>query len=285
MGISTELVKKLRESTGLPMMECKNALQEAEGDVENAKEILRKKGKKIAEGKAARKANEGRVGGYMDPSGKGGILLALKCETEPVAKCRDFLNLHKEILEAMVPLDSTPQSKEELLNLNLPSGKPVQERLEEVVGKIRENVQVGDFAILRGDAVFQYVHFDNRHASMVQLGGADPSGGDIQELGKNLCMHVVFAKPKYLSREDVPEEALEKEMEILLAATENDPKLSKKPLEIRKKIVEGKLNRFYSDNCLLQQPFVKDEKVNVQKHVSEAGKGATLENYSYVGLV
>ena len=284
MAIDAKLVKELRELTGLPMMDCKKALAEADGDVETARENLRKRGQKVAESKAHRQTNEGRVGGFVNPGGTFGVLLSLRCETEPVAKCEDFVGFHDAIVEALKSAGTPPSSERELLALPLAGGKTVADALAELVGKIRENIQVGEFSVLRGDAVYQYIHFDNRHGAMVVLGGADPADGALADVGKNLCMHVVFAKPGYLNRDEVPAETVEKEREILLAAAEGDPKHSKKPPEIRKKIVEGQLQRFFSERCLQEQPFVRDDKITVEKYVKQNAKGASLQAFAYVGL-
>ena len=112
----------------------------------------------------------------------------------------------------------------------------------------------------------------------------DPLDDGVKELGKDLCMHVVFAKPVYLGRDDVPSDAIDKEREILLATMENDPKQAKKPEEIKKKIVEGKLGRFYSEQCLLEQPFIKEDKLTVGKYLAQQQKNAKIDNYSYIGL-
>jgi elongation factor Ts len=284
MAIDAKLVKDLRELTGLPMMTCKKALEEAHGDVEQARDILRKHGEKVMESRAGRQTKEGRVAGYVDPQGKFGILVSLRCESEPVAKCEDFMTFLNRIVEAMKKAKTPPMTTEDLLSLPLPPGKSVREGFTELVGKIRENIQIGDFKVLRGEAVFQYVHFDNRHGSMVVLKGANPADPALPEVGKNLCMHVVFARPRCLRREEVPSAEVEKEREILLAALESDPKQSKKPPEIRKKIVEGQLGRFYQERCLPEQPFVRDDKISVEQYLKQQAKGTAIETFCYVGL-
>ncbi len=284
MGIDAKRVKELRELTGLPMMVCKKALEESDGDVAAAQESLRKAGEKVMEAKAGRQTKDGRVGGFLDPTGAYGVLVSVRCESEPVAKCEDFVNFHDSILEAVKAAQTPPASAEELLDFSLPNGKTVRAELADLVGKIRENIQIGDVAVLRGETIFQYIHFDNRHGSMVALKGAAADTPDLDEVGKNLCMHVVFAKPQYLAREEIPAETVEKEREIMLATAQNDPKLAAKPPEIQKKIVEGKLRQFYQEVCLPEQPYVRDDKITVAKYVKQAAKGASVEAFSYVGL-
>jgi elongation factor Ts len=284
MAIDAKLVKELRELTGLPMMDCKKALQESGGDVQAAEEALRKQGAKVMEAKAGRTTKEGRVGGFTGAEGRLGVLFAVRCETEPVARCEDFVTFFDGTLEALKTASPPPETADGLVALPHPSGKSVGDALADMVGKIRENIQLGDFTVLRGDAVFQYIHFDNRHGATVVLAGADPADPAIQEVGKNLCMHVVFAKPRFMKREEVPAAESDKEREILLAAAENDPKLAGKPPQIKEKIVEGKMKAFYAQVCLPEQPFVRDEKLTVEKYLKQEGKGATLAAFSYVGL-
>lgn len=284
MSIDARLVKELRELTGLPMMVCKKALEETGGDVESAREILRKQGQKVAESKAGRQTREGRIDGFVNAAGTCGVVLNMKCESEPVAKCADLVGFQQAVLDALKATDPLPSSTGEVLAMALPGGHTVKGTLETLVGKIRENIQVGGYAVLRGDAVFQYIHFDNRHGSMVALARAEAGNAATVEAGKNLCMHVVFAKPGYLTREEVPAQDVDKEREILTAAAANDPKLAAKPAEIRAKIVEGQLNSFFATRCLLEQPYVRDEKLTVQKYVAQEVKGAALSGFVYMGL-
>ncbi len=284
MAIDAKLVKELRQESGLPMMDCKKALQETNGDVEAAKEVLRKKGKKIMAKKAERTTNEGKIGGFVAASGKSGVLFALCCETEPVASCEDFTTFYNELLDTLQKSDPLPASLDEVRALSMADGKSVQEHLEQLIGKIRENIQLRDYVKLEGDAVFQYIHFNYRHGSLIQIAGVDPSDATLQELGKDMCMHVVFAKPAYLSKDDVPADIVGKEREILAATLENDPKMAKKPDQIKSKIVEGQIGRFFSEQCLLEQPFIKDDKSSVSKYLNKQAKGAELQKFSYMGL-
>lgn len=284
MAVSAKVVMALRQASGLPMMDCKKALEEANGDLEAAKEILRKQGQKVMAKKSDRQVKELRVDGFVSPDGKTGVLLAMYCETEPVARCEDLVGFQEDILDVLQKAPTLPDSKEALMAVALASGQTVTEKLEEIVGKIRENILVGDYAVITGDSVAQYIHFDNRHGAMTALTGADSSDASVLELGKNLCMHVVFSKPRFLNRDNVPAEEAEKEKGYLLAAMENDPKHANKPDSIKEKIVTGQMGRFFSENCFLEQPFIKDDKVKVGDQVTKTCKGAELSNYVYMGL-
>ena len=284
MAIDARIVKELRELTGLPMMTCKKALEDCDGNVEAAREILRKQGQKVAEKTAGRETKEGRVAGFVAPSGKYGVIVSLRCETEPVSRCEDFVGFHEALLAALKTTKNLPRTSEELLALKLASGRTANETLLEIVGKIRENIQVGQIAVLEGDAVFQYIHFDMHHGAMVSLKGGDPANEALKEVGKNLCMHVVFAKPHHMRREDVPAQVVAKEREILLAAAQTDPKFAQKPAEIQQKIVEGKLGQFYAEKCLLEQPYIRDDKIKIQAYVAKEAKGVQLAAYAYVGV-
>ncbi|HNS00056.1 MAG TPA: translation elongation factor Ts [Planctomycetota bacterium] len=284
MAVDAKVVKELRELTGLPMMVCKKALQDSGGDVEAAREILRKQGQKVAEAKVDRATKEGRIAGFVSPAGTRGIMVPLFCETEPVARCEDFVALHEAIIARLKGMAAPPRTNDELLATPLGSGKTVRDALFEVVAKIRENIQIGPLAVVEGDAVFQYIHFDGRHGALVALKGADPADAAIQAVGKDLCMHVVFAKPRYLARKDVAPDIVAKEREILLAAAQTDPKFAQKPAEIQQKVVEGKLGQFYAERCFLEQPYIRDDKIKVQAFVARDGKGAQIAAYAYAGV-
>jgi elongation factor Ts len=271
------------------MMDCKKALEEAGGDVQAARENLRKKGQKLAKGREHRETREGRIAGYVNPEGTVGVMASLRCETEPVAKCEDFVTFLDGVISILAEGAQPPRSRDELLSLPHPSGKTVTEALSDLVGKIRENITIGDFSVLRGGAVFQYIHFNNRCGAMVGLEGGAPGDPALQEVGKNLCMHIVnahrlYPQPHYLSREEIPPDLIEKEREILTEAAENDPKHSTKPPEIRQKIVEGQLKRFFSERCVPEQPYVKDDKISVEKYLKQTAKGVTLAAFCYLGL-
>jgi elongation factor Ts len=280
MAVDPEKVKKLREMTGLPMMECKRALEKESGDLDKAFEELRKGGLKAQEKLAGRTANEGRIGSHVSPDGKVGVLVALKCETESVGKNEHFLAFLKTLVEAIAQHD--PKDAAAVGSLPLAGGGTVASGLTDLVNKIRENITIGRFHRFQGDAVVQYVHFDQKKGAMVALQGGAVSNPKVAEAGKEMGMQVVFSPPKSLSRDTLDKALVDKEREIILAQVKNDPKNAKKPEEILKKIVEGQLNSFYAANCLVEQPYIRDPKMTVTQYLAGTGTGVKLAGYAYV---
>jgi len=280
MAVDPQKVRELREKTGLPMMECKKALDKAGGDTDKAFEELRKAGLKAQEKLAGRTANEGRIGSYVSQDGKVGVLVALRCETESVAKNEQFLSFLNELVEVIAK--ENPKDAAAVQQLALSSGGTVAGSLTELVNKIRENISVGRFVRFEGDAIFQYVHFDQKKGAMVILSGGSPSDPKAAEVGKELGMQIVFSPPASLSRETLDPQLVEKEREILLAQLKNDPKNAKKPEEILKKIIEGQVKAFTAGLCLVEQPYIREPKQSVQKYVESSGAGVTIANFAYV---
>ena len=279
MAIDAAKVKELRERTGLPMMECKKALEEAGGDIEKSIEELRKRGAKAQEKLAGREARKGRIGNYVSDDGRIGALVTLRCETEPVANNDQFQVFVKQLVDIVV--EERPADAESFKKCALPSGGTVADGLTELINQLRENMFLGPFARFEADAIGQYVHFDDKKAGMVALKGNSLSDEKVATVGKELGMHIVFSKPRALSRDDLDPEYLAKEKEIRLAAAKNDPKNAKKPPEILEKILEGQMNKLAKEICLLEQPFVKDDKVSVEKHLKAIGAGVTIEKFIY----
>lgn len=280
MAVDPAKVKQLREKTGLPMMECKRALEKAGADVETAYEELRKAGLKAVEKLAGRSANDGAVGSYVSDDGKIGVLVALRCETEPVAKNEAFQALLAELVKVVA--QENPADVAALEASKLASGKTVKEGLNDLVNQIRENITVGKFVRFETDAAVQYVHFDNKKGAMVALAGGDANNADVAELGKQLGQHIVFMKPASLSRDRIDTAIVEKEREIFLAAAKNDPKNAKKPQEIMDKIIGGQIEKFVASQCLLEQAFVRDDKQTVEAYIKSSGTGVTLTDFAYV---
>ncbi len=281
MAVDAKKVKKLRELTGLPMMECKRALEATDGDVEKAHDELRKAGAKAQEKLAGRTAVEGRVASAMSADGKVGAVACVRCETEPVANNEMFVAFAEELVQ--VVLDQNPADADTLLATTLPSGGTVSEGVTGLVNQLRENISVGAFKRLEADAVCQYVHFDNKKSGIVALSGNSASDEGVAPLGKDLCMHIVFSKPACLSRDQIDSALVEKEREIRLAAAQNDPKNAKKPAEILGKIVEGQINKFIAERCFLEQVYIRAESnETVEKAVAASGTGTKIEDYAYV---
>ena len=256
--ITAELVKELREKTGAGMMDCKKVLTETDGDMEKAAELLRERGIAKAAKKSDRIAAEGLVYTYVTDDKKVGAVVEVNAETDFVAKNEEFRTFVANVAEQIAK--QNPKDVEELLNqksIQEPD-KTVGEVLTNKIATIGENMSIRRFARFETTGLVEsYVHGDGKIGVLVNLEGGD------SELAKDICMQIAAARPEYLNREAVPAEKVEKEMEILKAQAMNEGK----PAEIAEKMVQGRIGKFYSEICLLEQPFVKDPDMKVQKLV------------------
>ncbi len=264
--ISAGLVKELREMTGLGMMECKKALAEANGDLKKAEELLRIKSGAKATKAAGRIAAEGVVAAYLAPDAKLGSLLELNCETDFVAKNEDFRQFAKSLAELVA--EQSPADVQTLSGLAF-DGSTVEDRRQKLVQKIGENISIRRFERIRTSARLALYLHGTRIGVMVEYDGAD-------EAGKDIAMHIAFAKPQYMARSDVPDEVVSRERGILEARA----KESGKPPEIIAKMVDGGVNKFLGEITLLGQPFVKDDKQTVEKML--ATKKTRVLGYRYL---
>jgi elongation factor Ts len=264
--ISAGLVKELRELTGLPMMECKKALSEAGGDLRKAEELLRIKSGAKASKAAGRIAAEGVIGAWLAADAKVGALVELNCETDFVAKNEDFVAFAKSLAEIVAT--RKPRDVEELGSLEL-MGSKIEARRQGLVQKIGENITIRRFKRIdaRGKLAL-YLH-GSRIGVLVDYDGPE-------EAGKDLAMHIAFAKPAYLAKSEVPTDVLAREREIQAARA----KESGKPAEIAAKMVEGALAKYVAEITLLGQPFVKDDKMSVEKML--AAKKAKVHGYEFL---
>jgi elongation factor Ts len=259
--ITAALVKELRELTGLGMMECKKALAEAGGDLRKAEELLRVKSGAKASKAASRIAAEGVVGTYVSPDGKVGALVELNCETDFVAKNDEFLAFARSLAET-----AATQNPQDLAQLA--SGK-VEERRQALIQKIGENMTIRRFKRLAASGKLAlYVH-GVKIGVLVDFEGPD-------DTAKDVAMHIAFAKPQYMTKDQVPADIAQREREIQLARA----KESGKPPEIAAKMVEGSLNKFLGEQTLLGQPFVKDDKQTVEKVLT--AKKAKVNAYAFL---
>ncbi len=256
--ITAELVKELREKTGAGMMDCKKVLTETDGDMEKAAELLRERGIAKAAKKSDRIAAEGLVYTYVTDDKKVGAVVEVNAETDFVAKNEEFRTFVANVAEQIAK--QNPKDVEDLLNqksIQEPD-KTVGEVLTNKIATIGENMSIRRFARFETTGLVEsYVHGDGKIGVLVNLEGGD------SELAKDICMQIAAARPEYLNREAVPAEKVEKEMEILKAQAMNEGK----PAEIAEKMVQGRIGKFYSEICLLEQPFVKDPDMKVQKLV------------------
>jgi elongation factor Ts len=267
--ISAAAVKSLRDRTNAPMMDCKAALIEAQGDMEKAIEILRKKNSAIQAKKGERETAEGRIAAYIDTAQQVGAIVEVRCESAPVAKSKEFVQLANEIAKQIAL--KNPANVEELLTQPFVDGakKTVNDHIGEVVGLIRENMKPARFTRLTGQ-LGSYCHHDGQSGVLLQVEGppADP------QLLRDICMHITAKNPVSMRREDVPQELIEKEKEI----ARTQALATGKPAKIVDMIAEGKMKTWFGENVLLEQPFVKDD----SKTVGDLLKSAGLKMVRYV---
>lgn len=273
MEISAEQVKLLREKTGAGMMDCKKALTEASGDFDKAIEVLRKKGASVAAKRAERSANEGLVLTHVSDDKKSAVMVEVNCETDFVAKSDDFQNFAKLVLDTIVR--NKPATVEELLAMNA-EGKVIAQELENLIGKIGEKITVTRFTIETSTdgAVVDYVHHGSKLGVVVRV---DKIGqGDLNEMVgimKDVAMQVAAMKPGYVYREEVPKEVVDKEVEIYKELSRKEGK----PEQILDKIAQGRLNKYFQENCLFEQAFIKDNTKSVSDLFKEYNKKYSTE--------
>ncbi len=269
--ISAATVKALRDRTNAPMMECKEALTQCNGDMDKAIEFLRSKIAGLQAKKGDREAAEGRIGLYIE-EGKVGAILEMRCETAPSAKNEIFINLTNELARqvALQPTDSVEAFLSQPL-LSDPK-RTVNDRIGDAVGVIRENMKPARFKRIEG-LTGGYVHHDGTVGVLVSVAGAR---ADTQLL-RDVCMHIAATTPQYARKEEVPADVLAKEQEIARAQIAADPKNASKPAQIIEKIAEGKVKTWLGQNVLTEQPFVKDDSKTVGQLLQSAG--LTLKGY------
>jgi len=267
MAISAADVKKLRDQTGAGMMDCKAALEEGQGNFEEATTILRKKGLASAAKKAGRATSEGLIGNNVSGDHTSGVLVEVNCETDFVARTDDFQQLIADVLAA---IEKAGDSANDAWLLD-PNG-PVQLRVKAAIGKLGENMAVPRFARYANHGyVGQYIHVGGKIGVQVEFTGASPAvtGRDeFTTLVKEIAMQIAAANPTYVARSSVPADALEKEKAIYRAQMEN----SGKPANVIDKIVEGKLGSYYTQVVLPDQPSIRDPKMTVAQVIAAANK-------------
>lgn len=274
MSISAKDVKALRDQTGAGMMDCKKALSEANGDFEKAIEILRKKGQKLSAKRADRDAKEGVVIAKVSDDKTKGVVVRLSCETDFVAKNDDFVALTEKFAD--IALANTPASKDELLQQPF-DGMTIGEKVTEQIGVIGEKIELADYESLEAPLVASYIHMGNKAGVIV---GLNVVGDDEEGAGKDVAMQVAAMHPVAVDQEGVPQEVIDKELEIgrEIALKEG------KPEQIVDKIAQGKLNKFFKENTLLNQAFVKDSKQNVGAYLKSVNPELTVTAFKHVKL-
>ena len=276
MAFSAQDVKTLREMTNVGMMDCKKALTETDGDMDKAVEWLREKGLAKAAKKAGRIAAEGMAYAEVCPTCGAGAVVEVNCETDFCAKSELFVAFVKDICK--VVLKDAPADVDALMNCKYPGSElTVAEIIPEKVMSIGENLQIRRFHRFADNTSVAYVHAGGKIGVLVNL--KVEGGIDATEIGKDVAMQIAALNPRFWDKSQVTEDILEQEKKIALALMDQDPKNASKPQAIKEKIVMGKMNKFYEENCLLQQDFVKDGSMSVEKYIASAAKalGGSVE--------
>lgn len=270
--ISAELIKQLREMTGAGMLECKKALEEAQGDIEKAKEILRIRGLAKAEKKAGRETKEGIVQTYVSEDRKVGVILELNCETDFVARNEQFVELSLNLAKHIASLKENANKFGGFEDIAqqpyyADSTQKVEDIVKSAIARIGENIRLSRWARFDAEGyVHTYVHGIGRVGVLMEY-KADRISDDVLRLAQDIILQIAAMKPEFVSIEAIPSEVLEREKRILAEQTRQEGK----PEHIIDKIVEGKLRKFYQEKVLLEQPFIKDEKKSVKQYISESG--------------
>ncbi len=266
-------ITKLRKATSAGMMDCKKALEEANGDFEKAIEIIRKKGQLVASKRADRTASEGVVLAKVDEKGKYGIVIALNCETDFVAKNSDFIALAELI--ANTALTKRPSSLDELKNIEV-DGRIIENHIAEKIGVTGEKMELTFFGFLSAEKVNSYIHPGNQLACIV---GFNKEGLD-EQIYKDICMQVAAMNPVAVDKEFVSKERIEKELEI----GREQARMEGKPENMIEKIAEGKLNKFFKESTLLNQEFIKDNKKTVRQYIQGVDKDLVVTGFCRFAL-
>jgi elongation factor Ts len=275
MAITASAVNELRKITGAGMMDCKKALQESGGDMEAAIDNLRKKGQKISANRADRDASEGAVIAKSSADFKTGVVVKLSCETDFVAKNDEFVALANELAD--LALEHKPTNIEAFNALPFGSST-VGERLISEMGKIGEKIEIPSYALVKGEAVINYIHAGNKIGVLVEL--TQNANDAIVQAGKDVAMQIAAMNPVSVSENDVPEDIKAREMEIGM----EQARAEGKPEQMLEKIAMGKLNKYYKDNTLLKQSFVKDQSLSVADMLNGVSKGLTVKSFTRIAL-
>jgi elongation factor Ts len=273
--ITAQDVNKLRTMTGAGMMDCKKALTEAEGDFEKAIEILRKKGQKVSASRSDRDAKEGSVFIKTSDDKKEAVLIALNCETDFVAKNEEFQSLGKLIAETA--FTKKPADTAALLNEKVGS-LTINEKITELVGKIGEKLEISSFVHMKGEAVVPYIHVGSKLGVLVALKGVN--GKDVTDAGKDVGMQIAAMNPVAVDETAVDKTTIEKELEIAKAQILAEGK----PANMVEKIAQGKLQKFFKDNTLVHQIFVKDSSKTVAQYLDSVSKGLAVADFKRISI-
>lgn len=263
-------VNELRKSTGAGLMDCKRALTEAEGDTEKAIVLLREKGLATQAKKAGRVAAEGIVLAATNEDNSVGVIVEVNSETDFAAGTDTFKAFVDDVAKTIIA--ENPTDVEDLKTKTIPSkGVTVDEAFQSTFLEIRENLQIRRFVRMEG-LVVGYTHSDRKKASIVNMKSSIGVTDLLKEVGKDCAMQAVAMKPSYFDESDVPASVIESEKAIMLEQVNNDPKMASKPDKVKENIINGKVKKYYSENCLVDQEFVKDSSFTIKSYVADAAK-------------
>ena len=274
MAITAKDVNKLRQMTGAGMMDCKKALVEADGDFDKAVEILRKKGQKVSASRSDRETTEGVVFVKSADNQQEAVLISLNCETDFVAKNEDFMKTGQQIVD--VAFQEKPASVEELKQLKV-GDLTVEEKITEMVGKIGEKIDIGAYELMQGETVVSYIHANQKLGVLVALENTDGQG---EEAGKDVAMQIAAMNPIALNEESVDQETIDRELRIGREQAEAEGK----PEQMLDKIAQGRLKKFFKDNTLANQAFVKDNSMTISQYLDSVHKGMKVKEFKRVSV-
>lgn len=275
MAITAQDVNKLRQMTGAGMMDCKKALTEADGDFDKAIEFLRKKGQKVSASRADRETSEGIVYSKTNEDNTEGVIVAFTCETDFVAKNDEFVALGNAITDAA--FSEKPTSIEDLMGISV-DGLPISDKIIEMTGKIGEKLVISAYELVSGEAVVPYTHSNKKLGVLVTL--KNVNGTDVVEAGKDVAMQIAAMNPIAVDKDAVDPSIVEKEIEI----GKDQARQEGKPEAIIEKIASGKLNKFFAENTLLSQKFVKDNSVSISQYLDGVSKGLTVSEFKRISI-
>ncbi len=274
MAFTAADVKNLREMTGVGMMDCKKALAASDGDMDKAVEYLREKGLAASAKKAGRIAAEGMA--YATVINGVGVVVEVNAETDFVGKNEKFVGFVKGVANTVA--SQAPASLDALMDCKYDgTDLTVTQQQQEMVLVIGENIKIRRFARFPEGVSVPYIHAGGKIGVLVNLEVDGEVSGKVLEMGKDVAMQIAALNPRFWDKSQVTDDVLDEEKRIMLAQMDNDPKMASKPAQVKEKIVEGKLNKFYAENCLLQQEFVKDSEVSVEQYMNNVAKSAGVK--------
>lgn len=272
MAVTMADISHLRKMSGAGMMDCKKALEEANGDFDKAMEIIRKKGQAVAAKRSDREASEGCV--LAADKGDFAAIVALKCETDFVAKNTDFVALTQDILN--VAMEKKPATKEDLLAAALADGRTIQEHITDRIGVTGEKMELGAYEFVNGASTMSYIHPGNKLATVVAFNQADVE----HQMARDVAMQVAAMNPVSVRPDEVPQHIIDQELEI----AKDKARQAGKPENLLDRIAQGSLQKYYKENTLLQQEFIKDAKLSIEQYLHSANKELTVLSFKRITL-